>query len=95
MPNSYGFLRSVFSGPDGGGSSTRLCMVSLVSFVIGAGVALVCKLHTPVTVTDLDNYLAAAGLFIATTCGPLYLINKGADAVKNGQDIPKDTQVKQ
>lgn len=85
----WSFVKSILSGSDGTGSSTRLCMVSLVSFVIGVGVTLVCKLHTPVTVLDIDNYLAAAGLFIATTCGPLYLINKGADAVKNSQETSK------
>lgn len=82
------FVRSIFTGDNGGGSSSRLCVVSIVAFVIGAGAALLYKMHSPVTMKDFIDFLGAAGTFIATSCGPLYLINKSAEVVNNrlGQD---------
>lgn len=88
--NFFGFLRSTFSEADGSGSCSRVLIASIVAFVLGAGTALVFKLHTPVTVTDVDGFLAAAGIFIATTCTPLYLINKGAGSLNKRSDNDKE-----
>lgn len=76
----FQFMKSVFSEPDGTGSCSRILIASIVSFTIGVGVALVWKIHTPVTVNDFNSFLGAAGMFITTTCAPLYLINKGSSA---------------
>jgi hypothetical protein len=78
----FDFFRSAFSEPDGTGSSTRLIIACLVSFVVGSGVSMVTHIHGPISVQDFNSFLSSAGVFLATTCGPLYLINKGS-AVMN------------
>lgn len=83
-----GFIRSVFSEPDGSGSSSRICIAGIVIFILGAGTSLAFKIHTPITVAEMNSFLVAAGEFIATTCGPLYLINKGSEAAKNFKSTP-------
>ena len=80
---SKNFLRSVLSEDDGSGSSTRLIMVMLVSFIVGVGSAFAFKVHGPVTLAEYGQFLTSASAFIMATCGPLYLINKGADAINN------------
>jgi hypothetical protein len=72
------FIRSMLSGIDGRISNTRVCITAIVSFVIGAGVALICKIHAPITVAEFNSFLSSSATFVATVCGPLYLINKGA-----------------
>ncbi len=80
------FVKSVLSEPDGTGSSTRVCMIALVFFVIGVGTTFVLRMHTPVTPSDVCNIFTSLGVFIVTTCGPLYAINKGAEAWKHTSD---------
>ena len=81
--STLNFFRSMFSESDGSVSNTRVCIAMIFMFIIGAGVTLVAKMHTPVTVTDINNFLGSAGIFITTTCGPLYAINKAADVMNN------------
>lgn len=81
MNINLNFVRSVFSEPDGTGSTSRILITAIVAFVLGIGSALVAKIHTPVTVADIDSFLGAAGIFIASTCTPMYLINKGANTM--------------
>lgn len=75
------FVRSMFSESDGSVSTTRIVIALVFAFIIGAGVTLVAKLHTPVIASDINNFLSSAGMFITTTCAPLYAINKGADVM--------------
>jgi hypothetical protein len=77
------WVRSMLSESDGSVSIIRFCILMIFSFVIGAGITLVIKLHTPVTPMDINNFMSAAGIFITTTCAPLYAINKGADVLNN------------
>lgn len=83
------FFHSMLSGVDGRISNTRVCITATVAFVIGAGITLVCKIHAPITVAEFDSFLSASGTFIATVCGPLYLINKGA-GIMSPQNKPGD-----
>lgn len=85
--SNMSFPRSVLSGSDGSGSATRICMVALVSFVIGIGASLTYRIHQPLTVDDLNNFLSAAGIFLTTTCSPLYLINRGADVLQRNNNV--------
>lgn len=78
------FIKSVFSEADGSGSASRIMIAVLVGFIVGSGATIAYRLHGSFVVADLDSFLNAAGMFIATTCSPLYLINKGAAVLKNG-----------
>lgn len=77
------FTKSVFSEPDGSGSTSRILMACIVSFIIGSGITFVTHIHGPIVLADFDAFLSSAGVFIATTCAPLYAINKSSDAYKN------------
>jgi hypothetical protein len=79
--SKLGFARSMFSESDGTASSTRVCVAVIIAFIVGSGVTLIAKLHTPVVVDDINKFLSSAGTFIMTTCTPLYGINKGADVM--------------
>jgi hypothetical protein len=77
------FIKSIFSEPDGNGSSSRVLISMIVSFIVGVGIGFATRIHQPITMTDFVTFLGAAGMFITTTVAPLYLINKGSDAYKN------------
>ena len=77
------FLKSIFSEPDGTGSSTRITMLAIICFILGIGSTLAFKMHDHISVGDMNSFLSSSGNFILTTCGPLYAINKGSDAIKN------------
>ena len=80
------WLRSVYSEPDGTGSSTRLVISALVAFAIVAGLSFAYLVHIKtITIEQFDAFLTAAATFIVTTCGPLYGVNKLADYGKNSQ----------
>lgn len=78
------WIKSVWSEPDGTGSSARILNAMIISFILGIGTAfgvLTCNKH--MTLDQFDNFLASGGTFIVTTCGPLYAANKAADWLKN------------
>lgn len=79
--HNFSFIKSILSGPDGGASLTRVVLLMLISFIIGVGVALVAKVHQPISVEEFDAFLSSAAAFISITCAPLYLINKGAEVL--------------
>ena len=84
MKINIAFIKSAFSEPDGTASSARVMIGMLVCFVLGVGISFCIATHLhKITVNDFNNYLTAAGTFLASSCGPLYLINKGADVFKN------------
>jgi predicted cation transporter len=80
------FLKSQFSESDGTVSNTRVCMFAIIMFTLGWGTALVTKIHTSVTVTELDGFLNAATFFVTGITGTLYAINKVADVANNKTD---------
>jgi hypothetical protein len=74
------WLKSVFSESDGTGSSTRVSIGLLVSFVIGVGIAFCVGVHRKtITIAEFNAFLGAAATFLTATCGPLYGVNKLAD----------------
>jgi hypothetical protein len=80
------WIRSVYSEPDGSGSSTRVVISSLIFFTIGVGISFAIQVHEHViTIEQFDSFLAAAATFITTTCAPLYGVNKLADWAKSKQ----------
>jgi hypothetical protein len=82
----FSWLRSVFSEPDGTGSSTRVVISALIGFAIAAGFSFAYLVHIKtITIEQFDGFLTAAGTFITVTCGPLYGVNKLADYGKNKQ----------
>jgi hypothetical protein len=84
MNTSWQWVRSIWSEPDGSGSSTRIHMTALISFVLGIGIAFGVATHSKrITIEQFDNFLNAGSTFIVTTCGPLYAANKAADWLKN------------
>jgi hypothetical protein len=80
------FIKSVFSEPDGSGSSSRIMIAILIAFILGVGISLSTLIfNKKITIEQFDNYLSTGANFILTTCGPLYGMNKAADAYKNRQ----------
>ena len=71
------WLKSIWSEADGTGSSTRIHISLLTSFVLGVGISFGILVHRHrITVEQFNQFLVAGGTFIATTCGPLYGANK-------------------
>lgn len=80
----FTWLKSVYSEPDGSGSSTRLHISALIAFILGVGISFgVATHHKKFTIEEFDNFLTTSSTFIVTTCGPLYAANKVADWAKN------------
>jgi hypothetical protein len=78
------WLKSIWSEPDGSGSSTRVHMTMLIAFILGIGISFGVATHQKrVTIEQFNNFLNAGATFIVTTCGPLYAANKAADYLKN------------
>jgi hypothetical protein len=83
------WLRSIWSEPDGTGSSTRVHMTALIAFIIGTGLSFGIATHQKkVSIEQFNNFLSAGSTFLVTTCGPLYGANKVADYLKNKNSQP-------
>jgi hypothetical protein len=97
MTEFWKWFRSIWSEPDGTGSSIRIIVTSIVAFVlvVGGGFALSVHHHS-LTIEQFDGFLAAAGTFIVTTAPVLYGINKASDWAKdrnaNGQGEHDDNR---
>jgi hypothetical protein len=80
----FSWLKSVYSEPDGSGSSTRIHISLLTGFVIGIGISFAISVHHKlVTISEFNAFLGAASAFLIATAGPLYGLNKAADWLKN------------
>ena len=78
------WLKSIWSEPDGSGSSTRIHCSALIAFVIACGISLAILVHRKVvTVEQFDAFLGSAATFVSVTCGPLYGLNKLSDWAKS------------
>jgi hypothetical protein len=78
------WVLSIFSEPSGNGSTTRVLISMVVAFIIGCGVSFAVATHQKsITMDQFNSFLGAGGLFIVTSAGPLYALNKMADAYKN------------
>ena len=83
MNNVLTWTKSIWSEPDGSGSSTRVHMTMLIAFILGVGISFGIATHQKrVSIEQFNNFLAAGATFIVTTCGPLYGANKVADFLK-------------
>jgi hypothetical protein len=83
------WIRSIWSEPDGTGSSTRVHMTALIAFIIGIGLSFGIATHQKkVSIEQFNNFLSAGSTFLVTTCGPLYGANKVADYLKNKNSQP-------
>jgi len=83
------WLKSIWSEPDGSGSSTRVHMTMLIAFILGVGISFGVATHQKrVSIEQFNNFLNAGATFIVTTCGPLYAANKAADFLKNKNGQP-------
>lgn len=79
-----GWIKSIWSEPDGSGSSTRVHITALIAFILGVGISFGIATHkNKFTMDQFDSFLVTAGTFIVTTCGPLYGMNKANDWLKN------------
>ena len=89
------WLKSIWSEPNGNGSSTRIHVTALVCFILGIGISFGIATHKKrITIEEFDNFLSAGATFLVTTCGPLYGMNKAADwlktnSINNSQDDHK------
>jgi hypothetical protein len=80
----FSWVKSVYSEPDGSGSSTRVHIGLLTVFVIAVGISFGVLVHERIlTAEQFDNFLTAGAGFLVTTTGPLYATNKLADWAKN------------
>lgn len=81
--NFLNWLKSVWSEPNGNGSSTRVHITALLFFVLGLGTAFgTLAYHSKISIEQFDNFLSTAGTFFVTTSGPLYAVNKLSDFMK-------------
>ena len=80
-----GFLQE----SDGSQSSTRLCIVLIVVFVLGVITALLFKIHAPISVAEFSQAVSALGVFAASVCGALYGINRFGEALDNRAKGPQ------
>ena len=86
---NWQWLKSIWSEPNGNGSSTRIHMTILIAFIIGVGISFGVATHQKrFSIEQFDNFLNAGATFIVTTCGPLYAANKVADWGKNHDNQP-------
>jgi hypothetical protein len=74
-----GFL----SESDGSKSSTRLCVVLIVVFVLGFVTALLAKVRGPITVAEFCQAVGELGLFAGGVCSALYGINRFGECLDN------------
>ena len=80
----FSWLRSVYSEPDGSGSSTRVHIGMIFAFILGVGTAFAVSTYkSKMTIDQFNSFLGSAGNFILVTGGPLYGANKLADWAKN------------
>lgn len=78
------WIKSIFSEPNGNGSSSRVQGTAIIAFILGMGLAFgVNTMRHKITMEQFNSYLVAGGEFILTTAGPIYGINKAADWLKN------------
>ena len=83
------WIKSIWSEPDGTGSSTRIHITMLIAFILGVGIAFGIATHQKrITVEQFNNFLNAGSTFLVTTCGPLYGANKAADWLKSRDNKP-------
>jgi len=80
-----GFLQE----SDGSQSSTRLCVVLVVVFTLGAIAALLWKIHGPITVAEFCQAVGSLGLFASGICGALYGINRAGECFDNRAQRPQ------
>lgn len=78
------WTKSIWSEPDGTGSSTRIHITAITTFILGIGLSFGVATHQKkITVEQFDSFLSSAATFLVTTCGPLYGINKAVDYLNN------------
>ncbi len=81
---NWTWIKSIWSEPNGNGSSTRVIITAIISFILGVGISFAVATHAKlITIEQFNNFLSAGGNFILTTCGPLYGANKAADWLKS------------
>jgi hypothetical protein len=84
------WVRSIWSEPDGSGSSTRVHLTMITAFILGVGISFGVATHQKkITIDQFNQFLNAGGTFLVTTCGPLYAANKAADWLKNKPNGPQ------
>jgi hypothetical protein len=84
IQKSLTWIKSIWSEPDGSGSSTRIHITALIAFVLGVGISFGIATHQKkFSIEQFNSFLASASAFIVSTCGPLYGANKLADWAKN------------
>jgi|SRR5580658_7081779 hypothetical protein len=80
LTSLFTWLKSVYSESDGTGSSTRIHITLLITFVLGVGISFgVLVHHKSITIEQFNSFLGSAATFLTATCGPLYGVNKLAD----------------
>jgi hypothetical protein len=78
------WLKGVYSEPGGQGSSTRLHISLLIAFVLGVGIGFSVLVHKhSISIEQFNGFLTAGSVFLTSTCGSLYGLNKAADWAKS------------
>ena len=85
------FAKGLFSEHDGTPSIMLILVTLIVAFILGCSIAFALQTYKhSITMDQFDSYLGSAGAFIATSCGPLYLLHKGADVLNRRGSPNKD-----
>lgn len=78
----FAFVKSVFSESDGTGSSTRVFIGLILSFLVGCGVSFCVSVHyKALTMTEFNSYLSTAQTFLVTVVPLMYALNRGGNAL--------------
>lgn len=84
MKINFNTIKSMFSEADGTVSLTHVIIAIVFTFVLSIGLAFALATHSnKLSMNDFDGFLNSAGTFVATSCGPLYAINRGSDYLKS------------
>ena len=84
----FSWLRSAYSDTDAKGnqvgSSSRLHIGMIISFVLGVGVSFAIATHQKIiTIEQFNTFLGSAGTFTVVTTGALYSLNQLGSWAKN------------
>jgi hypothetical protein len=86
LENFISWVKSVYSD-NGVGSSTRVHIGMIISFVLLVGISFSVAVHIhKISIEQFNNFLSSAGTFIVTTTTPLYAANQAGNWLQKKED---------
>lgn len=80
------WLQSVYSD-NGVGSSTRVHIAALLTFILAVGISFAVSVHTKlITIEQFDSFLSSSAIFFTSTAGTLYTLNQAGNVLQKRED---------